>query len=600
MRDMIFYIRKMYAIIGYKLFLNIITMIFVSLIDGIGIYLLLPMLSIIGILNFDIQKSIPIPWISQSLESLSGVLNLPLVLVFYIAIVAAQALLQRNQAILNMKTQQIFIKALRFETYRALMEANWKFFLKKRRSDFSHVLTTELARVGQGTNFMLQLTASIIFTTIQIGLAFLLSVKLTALILISGLIIFVVLRKNVKRAKKLGDRSSELSQSYYVGITEHFNGMKDIKSNRLEKSHLIWFLTLCQRIQANAVNFVKLNTNTQFMHKTSAAVLVAGFILLSFEVLHVSAGQLMLIIIIFSRLWPRFTSIQSSLEYIVSMFSAFKALLELQKECKASQELTSQDYNDELTALQIQDGIRCKHVYFRYSDEDTEYALRDITMFIPANGMTAIVGKSGAGKSTLIDILMGLIQPEKGEILIDGEPLSRENLFSLRSSISYVSQDPFLFHSSIRENLNLVVPDASEEQMWEALTFSASDEFVRGLPQGLDTVIGDRGVRLSGGERQRLVLARAILRRPSILVLDEATSALDSEHELKIQEALERLKGSMTIIVIAHRLSTIRNADQVIVLDKGEIIQQGGYYQLSKESRGMFSRLLGYQTETSR
>ncbi|MFD0697814.1 ABC transporter ATP-binding protein [Paenibacillus sp. GCM10027628] len=598
MGDVAFYIKKLYAITGYKLFLNLISMIVVSLIDGIGVYLLLPMLSIIGILNINIQKSIPIPWLSKVTEGLSGFLNLPSVLAIYILIVASQALLQRNQAIRSMNIQQVFIKTLRFETYRALMEANWKFYLKKRKSDFSHILTTELARVGQGTNFMLQLTASVIFTIIQIGLAFLLSVKLTVFILVSGLIILVILRKNVKSAKTLGDRSSELSQSYYVGITEHFNGMKDIKSNRLEKSHLIWFLTLCQKIQLNAVNFVKLNSKTQFLHKTSSAVLVAAFILLSFEVFHVSAEQLMLIILIFTRLWPRFTSIQSNLEYIVSMFSAFKALMELQKECKDSQELTAQTYHENEPLL-VKEGIRCRDVNFRYNDEETEYALKDINMFIPANGMTAIVGKSGAGKSTLIDILMGLIEPEKGEILIDGKPLTRENLFPLRSSISYVSQDPFLFHSSIRDNLLLVDPDASEERMWEALTFSASDEFVKRLPQGLDTIIGDRGIRLSGGERQRIVLARAILRKPSILVLDEATSALDSEHEVRIQGALERLKGSMTIIVIAHRLSTIRNADQVIVMERGQIIQQGGYQQLSKESKGMFSKLLGYQAEAS-
>jgi ATP-binding cassette subfamily C protein len=144
--------------------------------------------------------------------------------------------------------------------------------------------------------------------------------------------------------------------------------------------------------------------------------------------------------------------------------------------------------------------------------------------------------------------------------------------------------------------LKLVDPYAEDTELWNALKFSVSDEFVRMLPQGLDTVIGDRGIRLSGGERQRIVLARAILKRPSILVLDEATSALDSENERLIQEALDRLKGSMTIIVIAHRLSTIRNADQVIVIEQGEVIQQGGYKQLSQEAKGKFRQLLNYQT----
>ena len=141
----------------------------------------------------------------------------------------------------------------------------------------------------------------------------------------------------------------------------------------------------------------------------------------------------------------------------------------------------------------------------------------------------------------------------------------------------------------------MIEPNATEEQIWEALEFSAAEDFVKRLPNGLDTVIGDRGIKLSGGERQRLVLARAILRKPAILVLDEATSALDTENESKIQAALDRLKGKMTIIVIAHRLSTIKNADQVIVLEQGEIIQTGEFNQLANDKKGVFSHLLQKQ-----
>ena len=242
--------------------------------------------------------------------------------------------------------------------------------------------------------------------------------------------------------------------------------------------------------------------------------------------------------------------------------------------------------------------MECKNVSFRYDQNQSQYALENINIQIPANYMTAIVGPSGAGKSTLIDLLMGLNQPENGEVLIDGIPLTNKNLVALRRSLSYVPQDPFLFNATIRENLHMIEPTATEEQIWEALEFSSAAEFVKKLPQGLDTLIGDRGIRLSGGERQRIVLARAILRKPSILVLDEATSALDTENERKIQEAIEQLKGKMTIIVIAHRLSTIRNADQVIVLDKGRVVQNGEFDQLAMEYDGMFSNLLGKQTES--
>jgi ATP-binding cassette subfamily C protein len=309
-------------------------------------------------------------------------------------------------------------------------------------------------------------------------------------------------------------------------------------------------------------------------------------------------GQLVLIILIFSRLWPRVAGIQASMEQIAMRIPSYKAVINLQNECKLAKEFRNEDAID-IEPLQIRKGIECQNVSFRYNKSLSTYALQDINLFIPANQMTAVVGRSGAGKSTLIDLLMGLNKQENGNLLLDGVPLSTNNLLSLRRAISYVPQDPFLFNESIRENLLIVEPNANEEQIWEVLEFSSAAEFVKKLPDGIDTMIGDRGIRLSGGERQRLVLARAILRNPSILVLDEATSSLDTENEAKIQEALDRLKGKMTIIVIAHRLSTIRNADQVIVLEQGEIIQKGEFGQLAKDTRSIFSKLLQNQVKAT-
>ena len=274
-------------------------------------------------------------------------------------------------------------------------------------------------------------------------------------------------------------------------------------------------------------------------------------------------------------------------------------LVDIQNECLMEKEIYDEQSIGSTPPYSITKEIICQDVFFRYDKSKDQYAIEGINIKIPVNQMTAIVGPSGAGKSTLIDLLMGLNQPEKGKVLIDGLPLTKDSLLPLRRSISYVPQDPFLFNATLRENLLMIEPNATEEQIWEALEFSSAAEFVNKLPQGLDTIIGDRGIRLSGGERQRIVLARAILRKPSILVLDEATSALDTENERKIQEAIEQLKGKMTVIVIAHRLSTIRNADQVIVLDKGKIIQRGEFNQLANEETGMFSHLLQNQSQVS-
>jgi ABC-type multidrug transport system fused ATPase/permease subunit len=343
-----------------------------------------------------------------------------------------------------------------------------------------------------------------------------------------------------------------------------------------------------------------LKTTSQLYFKVASAVLIALFIFIAVNMFGAKTGQLLLIIIISSRIWPRVASIQNSLEQLSTNLPAFTAVKEFQIACQQAKEYRLEEkLNCKL--VPIKGKIECKNVVFSYDRNNlNSYALDNINIEIPLNQMTAIVGHSGAGKSTLVDLLIGLNRPVQGEIFIDGVLLTSENLLSLRRHVSYVPQEPFLFNTSIKENLQLVLPDSSEEQMWEALDFAAAADFVKKLPGGLNTIIGDRGVRLSGGERQRLVLARALLRKPSILVLDEATSALDTDNEEKIQEAVSKLKGKMTIIVIAHRLSTIRNADQVVVLDHGKIIQIGKFNQLAREKRSIFSKLLDKQLELIR
>ena len=364
----------------------------------------------------------------------------------------------------------------------------------------------------------------------------------------------------------------------------------------MEESRLNWYRAVTQKMLNEQVEYIKLKTKSQFAYKMASAILIAVFIFSAFQLFQAQSTQLMLIIVIFSRLWPRVTGIQSSLEQIATTMPSFNAVIAFQNDCKKAQEHNGKDLENVKT-LNLKKGIELQNVNFRYNQE--VYALDDINLSIPINQMTAVVGRSGAGKSTLIDILMGLNKPETGQVLIDGQPLHEDQLLSWRNTISYVSQEPYLFNASIRENLTLVVSKVNEEQIWEALEFASAAEFVRKLPNGLDTLIGDRGIRLSGGERQRLVLARAMLRNPSILVLDEATSALDTENETNIQEALERLKGKITIVVIAHRLSTIRNADQVIVLEQGRVIQKGKFGQLANEQKGVFNKLLKNQLEAT-
>ncbi|GMK41153.1 ABC transporter ATP-binding protein [Paenibacillus sp. CCS19] len=595
MSDLIYYMKRMHTVSGMKLYLNLITMLVISSIEGFSIYLLVPLLGITGLVSIG---SVNIPFlhhIDRVVQDIPPHARLLTMLAVYILLIIVQSIIQKNQIVQSSHIQQSFIRDIRLKTYTDLIQSDWSLFLRTRKSDINHILNYELVRIIMGTNLVLKLMTTFVFMAIQLALAIWLSYKLTLFVLASGLLLALFSRRFSRRAKQIGEETSELSRQYIANITDHFNGIKDIKTNTLESQHYGWFKKLCEQLESNMTQFVRLQSNTQQFYKITSAILIGALIYVSFEVLHSQAGQLLLIVVIFSRLWPKFIAVQNSWESILSSLPAFKSLRTLERECEQAQEMDLFKPASSYKPIAMAHGIECRGLYYRYSEDQSEYALNDVNITIPARSMTAIVGKSGAGKSTLIDSIIGLIQPERGEVLFDGVQLTENNMQTIRRMFSFVSQEPFLFHASIRDNLMLVDPHATEDEMWEALNFSAADEFVRKLPEGLDTIIGDRGIRLSGGERQRIVLARAILRKPSILVLDEATSALDNENEAKIQAAIERLKGKMTIIVIAHRLSTIRNADQVIVIDEGQVVQEGSYMQLSMELRGSFSKLLSYQ-----
>ncbi|MFM2311627.1 MAG: hypothetical protein RLZZ04_903 [Cyanobacteriota bacterium] len=215
-----------------------------------------------------------------------------------------------------------------------------------------------------------------------------------------------------------------------------------------------------------------------------------------------------------------------------------------------------------------------------FSYETNSLVLQDMNLSIEKGKVTAFVGSSGAGKSTLVDLIPRFYDPTAGLILLDGQDLKHFDIDSVRRKMAIVSQDTFIFNTSVRDNIAYGVEKINEEEIWQAAQLAHAVEFIQELPDGLDTILGDRGVRLSGGQRQRIAIARALLRNPDILILDEATSALDSVTEQLIQESLEKLSRGRTVIAIAHRLSTIAKADKIVVLEQGRIVEQGGYQDL--------------------
>jgi subfamily B ATP-binding cassette protein MsbA len=250
----------------------------------------------------------------------------------------------------------------------------------------------------------------------------------------------------------------------------------------------------------------------------------------------------------------------------------------------------------------LHDQIELRDLSFAYDmDEDDPYVLKDVNLTIPVNTTVAFVGESGAGKSTLIDLLTLLLRPQKGNVFIDGVPGEEIDLPSWRSQIGYVSQETVVFDDTVANNISLWSGDfdgdpALRESVEEAAKQAYAHDFIMDLPDGYNTVVGDRGVRLSGGQRQRLFIARELFKNPNLLILDEATSALDTESERYIQDSIDALKGEMTVVIIAHRLSTIKNVDRVYVLDDGHLIEQGSYDELRNHTESRFREMVEMQS----
>lgn len=253
------------------------------------------------------------------------------------------------------------------------------------------------------------------------------------------------------------------------------------------------------------------------------------------------------------------------------------------------------DSNNSKNLIVSRGNIELKDVSFAYDDAKDIQVISGVNLQVGPGQKVGLVGTSGAGKSTITKLLMRFDDVTSGIILIDGQDISKISQKSLRHAISYVPQEPLLFHRSLRDNIIYGKLDASDDEINQAVKAANANEFISKLPHGLDTIVGERGVKLSGGQRQRIAIARAILKDAPILVLDEATSALDSESEKLIQKSLETLMKNRTSIVIAHRLSTIAKLDRIIVLDEGRIVEDGTHTELLKANK-TYAKLWSHQS----
>ena len=550
--------------------------------EGVGVVLLIPLLGLVGLDVGGGAFTAVIDAVEAGLRALGLEPTLGLVLVLYASVVVAGASLARLASLASANVAHGYAAELRAELQEALAHASWLFHTRSRGSHLTQVLTTEASRVVMATDALLALVVRVTTTTVYVVVAVLIAPTLTLMVAVLGTGAIVALRRRTRAVHGIGRRIVAANAAMYAAIGEDLGGLKLIKGHGVEARSISVFAGLTRRVAELYVASARVQLGTAFAMRTVSVVALSTLVYVSVSWFGIAPAALLVLIYVFARLTPLIQGLQSSLQNFVANVPAHAEVITLRDAALAASEHVLGDD----TVSEVRDEIRADRVGFGYAPDRP--VLHDLSLRIAAGTTTAIVGPSGGGKSTLADLLIGLHRPDTGAISVDGRVLDATWLQSWRSSIGYVPQDAFVFHASVRDNLRATCPAASDDALWQALGDASAKGFVERLPEGLDTVLGDRGVRISGGERQRIALARALLRRPAVLVLDEATSNLDVDNERRVQAAVESLRGRLTIVMIAHRLTTVRSADRIHVLDAGRLVESGDWDTLVADPDGCF------------
>jgi ATP-binding cassette subfamily C protein len=572
------YVRLLLATMRWKVGSVFLLLVAAGLVQGIGLLMLLPLLQVVGL---EVEAGSTDRIAQEATDVLSTVglrATLGSVLAIYVAIIGLQAVLLRRQATESEALEAAFVLRLRQRLFRAIAFSEWRFLTRQRSSDLTYALTDELDVAGGVTSSLLALASQSLIVTLHLLLAFHLSVPLSVLALGTGALLLVLLHGRNRRAHAVGEEVDRASQSLYAAAVENLAGMKTSKCHGAEARDAAIFSARSERVARAYVAAAGVYAGTDAWFRVGSVLILSTLLYAGLHLGDLAPAGVLLLLFLFSRLVPRFSAVQAEFQSVIGAMPAFRTVWTIIEQCESAAEPPAHAADQ----MPLRVAIRLDRVSFRYTPGDGPDTLAEIDLCVAAHRTTAIVGASGAGKSTLADLVAGVLEPDRGKIMIDDQPLTAARRRAWRMRVGFVPQDIFLFHDTIRANLLWACPSASEDALHAALHAAAADDFVRRLPNGIDTVLGDRGARLSGGERQRIALARALLRRPELLILDEATSALDSENESRIQEAIARLHGRMTIVVITHRLSTIRHADTIYVIDGGRLIEAGSWAELTR------------------
>lgn len=471
------------------------------------------------------------------------------------------------------------LSELKTKLFNGYSMMSFSYFTKRDTGYFINVINEQINNFLYAFREYIYLLSNILMGISYISFALIIAWRFGIMAIVAGGLMLVMFKKLNRYVHQLSRKSTtesafltkiliQILQSFkYITATYSLDYLKGVVINSIQR------LTEQQLRQQVAGAF------TSSIREPASVVLIVAIILVQINFLHEPIAPILVSILLFYRglnaIFNIQVSWQSTLNYIGSVETVNNEFINLKNNL---------ELNGSKKLEPFQNHIDLKNISFSYNS-NSDNVLSNISFSIPAKTMVAFIGESGAGKSTLIDMITLLLKPDSGSILIDGISSIDIELASWRKQIGYVSQDVVIFDDTIANNICLWNGDINTSStvlrnVKKAAKQAYIDRYIESLPQGYDTLVGDRGVLLSGGQKQRLFIARELFKKPAVLILDEATSALDSESEAYIRQSIESLRGHLTVIIIAHRLSTIQDVDQVVVIEKGQIIEYGSYIDL--------------------
>ena len=575
---------------NFQIIGNIILGFASGLFNGVNTTLIVPILLQISGQEIELTGS---PRIIQFLLSpFEGVPERYRLIVMLLAVILT-ILLKNLTAYLRSLLTVVFNRSLtntiKSEMFQTLMDSDLDFFTKAKVGDLTKRLGSDTAQCTQTINGYVSLITQLIILSLFVSLLISISWRLT---LISSLLIALIGIINqlfIRRSKRFGFFLNQEQKNYSIKVIETLNGIRLIKSVSSEnreyiklKELMLSLENIALKAKMNSALISPVNEVTSMI--TVISILLLGRYLFADQITNVSAILLTYLLVLF-RMLPMVSQINSSRNAIAKGSASFNMAVDLwRRDNKPIMKPGSIPFQ------KVKSQIHFYEISFSYPGNDN-LVLKNVDISLPRGKTLALVGGSGAGKSTFADLLPRFYDPTSGCITIDGIDLREFDITSLRKKTGIVSQTTHLFNDTVKNNIIYASPDATEDEIIEAVRQANAYDFIMDLPKQWDTQIGDRGVMLSGGQRQRLAIARALLQDPEILILDEATSALDTVSERLVQKAIDQLSRDRTVLVIAHRLSTIQNADQIAVLDQGKLVEIGTHSELLEKESGYYRHL---------